>query len=189
MTKRNPKADFYRQDPNDPRTYAGRKRPRVRLGEPGDDGKIMTKNRLNTHRVLNVYFLWGLGAVALGVIAAAGAFFQGSTIDAWTMVSAGGSTIQGFNTSMLLRLEALYAIISGTLFFGSSFLGFTWLYDEGILSTSRKWSTLNMCITIGWQTFFISTIHMVDPISLISFVVLVCFLYFSAKTEKEYRDA
>lgn len=71
---------FLQVAPNNPRTYAGRKRPRVRLGEPGDDGKIMTKNRLNTHRILNVYFLWGLGAVALGVIAAAAAFFQRSTI-------------------------------------------------------------------------------------------------------------
>lgn len=187
MTKHDPKTDFYRQDPSDPRTYAGRKRPRVRLGEPGDDGKIMTRNRLNSHRVLNVFFLWGLGAVALGVIAAIAAFFQGSTIDAWTMVSTGGNTIQGINASMLLRFESLYAIISGTLFFGSSFLGFTWLYDGGVLSTSRKWSTVNLCITIGWQTFCISTIHLVDPISLISFVMLVWFVYSSAKTEKEYR--
>lgn len=181
------KTDFYRQDPRDPHTYAGRKRPRVRLGEPGDDGKIMTKNRLNTHRVLNAFFIWGLGSVVIGVIAAAAAFFQGGSIDAWSMVSTGGANIQGFDVSVLLRFEALYAIVSGTLFFGSSFLGFTWLYDGGILSTSRKWSILNMGITIGWQAFVVSNLHIVDPVSLIAFVILVCYGYFSTQTEQEYQ--
>lgn len=72
---------FSRQDPYDPRTYAGRKHERVSLGGVGDDGLPMTRSRLNTHRTLNVFFIWGLACVAIGVITGAASFFQGGAIN------------------------------------------------------------------------------------------------------------
>lgn len=145
----------------------------------------MTKSRTSAHNLFNCFFVGGFCFVAIGAVVAATSFFQGEKLDAWTMISVAGNTFNGVELPLILRLEALYAMIAGALFLGSSFLGFTWLYDKEVLSTVRKWSILNMCLAIGWQSFFFSTIQIPDPISLIAFGFLVAFFLIANKVEEE----
>lgn len=179
--------EFTRQDENDPRTYAGRKRERVRLGGVGDDGLPMTRNRLNAHRTLNVFFIWGLACVAIGAIAGAASFFQGGTIDGWTMVSSGGALLNGIELPTLLRFEGLYCLITGAVFFGSSFLGFSWLYDGAPRSATSKWVSANVVIAVIWQATALYNVQLIEPVSLISLVALACFAWFSHGVEQERR--
>lgn len=177
--------EFSRQDPHDPRTYAGRKRERVRLGGVGDDGLPMTRSRLNTHRTLNVFFIWGLACVAIGVIAGAASFFQGGTIDGWSMVSSGGTLFHGIELPTLLRFEGLYCLMTGAVFFGTSFLGFSWLYDGAPRSATTKWMSANVVIAVIWQATALYNVHVAEPVSAVSLVILACFAWFSHKVEQE----
>ena len=176
---------FFRQDPNDPRTYAGRKREHVHLGGLGDDGLLMTRNRMNAHRILNICFVGGLLFVAVGVALTVSSLFQGATIDACTMKSSGGPVFNGIELATALRLEALYAIIIGTLLFSTSFIGFHWLYDKQPLSTAQTWSRFTMVLSLGWAVFFLTTFSFPDPLSLIAIIILICFAVFSSRVERD----
>ncbi len=161
------------------------KRERVRLGGLGDDGLVMTPNRMNSHRILNIYFIWGLALVVIGAIVSVLSYFQGGSFDPSTMVASGGATINGIELQTLLRFEALYALISGSIFFGTSFLGFSWLYDKQPLSTSRKWLIVNNAISLGWCVFWILTLNVPEPLSLIEFVLAALFIKFSNGVESD----
>lgn len=176
---------FYHQDPNDPKTYAGRKRPRVRLNGLGDDGLPMTPNRFNSHRILNIYFVWGFASVAIGVIISVLSFFQGGMLNPWSMISTGGSTINGIEVSLIFRLEALYAMISGALFFSISFLGFSWLYDKQPLSTPRNWLSINIAFALGWILFCILSLGFPEPLSIIAIILSILFIKFSSGVEQD----
>lgn len=176
---------FYHQDINDPRTYAGRRRPKVKLGGLGDDGLMMTPNRMNSHRLFNGFFIWGFLSVAIGVILAISSFLQGATLDPWSMISEGGATVNGIEIALLLRLEALFAMITGAVFFGTSFLGFGWLYDKQPLSTSKKWIILNSTLAVGWFSFFIASVNIPEPLSIIIFISTILYIKFTSGVERD----
>lgn len=69
-----------------------------------------------------MFFVGGFCFVAIGVAVAATSFFQDGKLDARTMISAGGNTFNRVELPLVLRLEALYAMIAGALFLETAFL-------------------------------------------------------------------
>ena len=143
----------------------------------GDDGKTMTVARKWCHRLLNTYFIYGLVLVGIGAIAGGSTFFMGQEItDVWEMRFVGGIQYHGFDLGLLLRLESLFLLISGTIFLATHFLGFSWLYDGKLFGPSKHWSITAIILSVFWIFIAFSAVQIVDPLAIINIIVAGLFL-------------
>lgn len=143
----------------------------------GDDGKTMTVARKWCHQLLNTYFIYGLIIIGVGAVVGGSTFFMGQTItDAFEMRWVGGEQFHGFDLALLLRLESLFILISGTIFLATSFLGFSWLYDGKSFGTTKHWTLSVIGISVFWIVIAFTSVQVIDPIAIINIIIAVLFL-------------
>lgn len=153
----------------------------------GDDGLFMTKTRIFMHRILNVALVWGVISLLSTLIFAALAYAQGQTFVSWELIAQGGNTYCGYYTADLLRIEAGVCFAIGVLLVVAHQAGFMWFYERRSMLVFIIASVLIELIVIVWQCFLLS-IRLIDPLGLISFVIVAILLMSNYRVEKERKN-
>lgn len=153
----------------------------------GDDGLFMTKTRIFMHRILNIALVWGVISLLSTLLFAALAYAQGQTFISWELIAQGGNTYRGYYTADLLRIEAGICFTVGVLLVIAHQAGFMWFYERRSHAVFISTSVLIELIVIVWQCFLIS-IRLIDPIGLISFIIVAILLISNHRTETERKN-
>lgn len=138
----------------------------------GDDGFSMTKARKTMHRIFDAWFIYIFVMVVIGFILMLMGWQQGAQFTSWDSGQSGGNQLNGVDTALLVRLEALLCVYSGVIAALINFFGFRWLYDRKSAGMVYGMFFALGAVCIGYIVFGMTVLGLPDPLSLVN----ICFI-------------
>lgn len=154
----------------------------------GDDGFAMTKARKRMHRIFDAWFIYifvmVVGAFALMLLG----YQQGAQYTDWNLVQSGGNQFNGWDTALLMRLEALLCLYTAVFAALINVFGFQWLYDRRSPVVVYAMFIALATVCIGYFAFGMASVGAPEPLSLvnISFILITLLSMNAVKAERPY---
>mgnify|MGYP007101875900 CR=1 FL=1 len=134
----------------------------------GDDGFSMTPTRKRMHRIFDAWFIYLFIMIVVSVVCMVLAYMQGAQYTDWEIVQRGGNQFHGWDTALLLRLEALLALYSAVISALINFFGFRWFYDrKPVVMVYAMMLALGL-VCVGYTVYAIVGVGTFEPLSLVN---------------------
>jgi hypothetical protein len=152
----------------------------------GDDGYEMTPTRKRMHRIFDAWFIYlfimVVAAIALMILG----YFQGAQYSDWEIVQRGGNQFNGWDTALLIRLEALLCLFTAVFSALINFFGFRWFYDRKPVGPVYAMMIVLGLACVGYLAFGIMGVGAIEPLSLvnISFMLVTLITMSAVKAER-----
>ena len=152
----------------------------------GDDGFEMTPTRKRMHRIFDAWFIYILVMIVLGFICMILGYLQGAQYTSWELVQVGGNQFNGWDTALLLRLEALLCLFTAVFSALINVFGFQWLYDRrpAVVVYGMMFALGFVCT--GYLVFAVTSVGSLEPLSLvnISFILITLMTMSAVRAER-----
>ena len=134
----------------------------------GDDGLPMTPTRKRMHRILDAWFIYLFVLLVAGFVLMIMAYMQGAEYTDWNLVQRGGNQYNGWDTALLMRLEALLCVFSAVFAVLINLFGFQWLYDRKPPTMVYAMFIALGLACVGYLIFGITAVGTPEPLSLVN---------------------
>lgn len=153
----------------------------------GPDGYPMTPVRKRMHFLFNAAFVWGILCFVISLGLAVAAFAQGQEYsgEGIDFTFYGGTMMAGFELAFLLRIEALASLFTAIISILMSFQGYRWFYERKQALSTMVLSSILLTASIIYQFTAIAVVGCVDPLSLVTIVLVAAIWLTMRSIEKE----
>ncbi|MGI6590203.1 MAG: hypothetical protein ACOX1O_01100 [Eggerthellaceae bacterium] len=150
----------------------------------GEDGLPMTKARNRLKRVLSGYTIWGFICIPIAACWFILSCFGYQENAFFSLLGYTDGTVNGYSQTILLRIEAVIALLGLLAMFVNSFT-FSWMFGQA----SATWfMTLVIVLAVvygGYFAFCLIALGLVEPMSLINLLFLLFVLYSAFRVAQE----
>ena len=152
----------------------------------GDDGFEMTTTRKRMHRIFDAWFIYVFVMVVIGFVMMLLAYQQGAQFTSWELVQSGGNQFNGWDTALLLRLEALLCLYTAIFSALISIFGFRWFYDRKSIGIVYGMMFALGSVCAGYFAYGMICVGAPEPLSLvnISFILITLLMMSAVKAER-----
>jgi hypothetical protein len=152
----------------------------------GDDGFEMTPTRKRMHRIFDGWFIYTFVMVVIGLVLMILAYTQGAQYTSWELVQVGGNQFNGWDTALLMRVEALLCLYSAVFAALISIFGFRWLYDKGATIVINGMLFALGSVSVGYFAYGLIGVGAPEPLSLvnISFILVTLLTMSAVRSER-----
>lgn len=151
----------------------------------GDDGFEMTPVRKRMHRIFDGWFIYTFVMVVIAIVLTILSYMQGAQITDWEIVQRGGNQFNGWDTALLLRLEALFCLYTAVFSAMISIFGFRWFYDRKPVSIVFGMMIALFLVGLGYFVYGIVGVGTLEPLSLVNTAFMIVTLLTMSSVQAE----
>ena len=145
----------------------------------------MTKTRKRMHRIFDAWLIYVVIMVIAAFVLMLLAYQQGAQFTDWEAVQHGGATYNGWETALLMRLEALLCLYTAVFSAFINFFGFRWLYDRKSAGLVVGFMIGLGIVSAGYFVYGIVGVGTFEPVSLINISFMLVTLLTMSAVAKE----
>ena len=144
----------------------------------GDDGFSMTRTRKRMHRIFDAWFIYIFVMLVAAFALMLLSYQQGAQYTDWNLVQKGGNQFNGWDTALLMRMEALLCLYTAVFSALINFFGFRWFYDRKPIGLVYGMFIALATVCIGYFVFGMLYVNSPEPLSLVN----LCFILITLLT-------